>query len=173
MYTLLVGEGSVRRVVRAVVPLPAVGKAVAGKSTDACVRYIGGICTHHRNDTFIFGLKPHFLKGCISVSLSPKFRFMKINCGYWLTPFLSPPPQYMHRKKRFTSFPSPAGTSLTKLPLGRNNSVMTSLFPPRESLVVTSRLGTGNSRIFFLRCALLSMIVNHISSFVYQDYCIS
>ncbi len=39
--------------------------------------------------------------------------------------------------------------SLTKLPLGRNNSVMTSLFPPRESLVVTSRLGTGNSRSFF------------------------
>ncbi len=33
-----------------------------------------------------------------------------------------------HRKKRFTSFPSPAGMSLTKLPLGRNNSVMTSLF---------------------------------------------
>jgi hypothetical protein len=57
-----------------------------------------------------------------------------------------------HRKKRFTSFPSPAGMSLTKLPLGRNNSVMTSLFPPRESLVVTSRLGTGNSRTFFLRC---------------------
>ncbi len=39
--------------------------------------------------------------------------------------------------------------SLTKLPLGRNNSVMASLFPPRESLVVTSRLGTGNSRTFF------------------------
>jgi hypothetical protein len=58
----------------------------------------------------------------------------------------------LHRKKRFTSFPSPAGKSLTKLPLGRNNSVMTSLFPPRESLVVTSRLGTGNSRTFFLRC---------------------
>jgi hypothetical protein len=52
-------------------------------------------------------------------------------------------------KKRFTSFPSPAGMSLTKLPLGRNNSVMTSLFPPRESLVVTSRVGTGNSRTFF------------------------
>jgi hypothetical protein len=51
--------------------------------------------------------------------------------------------QVIHRKKRFTSFPSPAGMSLTKLPLGRNNSVMTSLFPPRESLVVTSRLGTG------------------------------
>ncbi len=55
----------------------------------------------------------------------------------------------LHRKKRFTSFPSPAGMSLTKLPLGRNNSVTTSLFPPRESLVVTSRLGTGNSRTFF------------------------
>ncbi len=58
----------------------------------------------------------------------------------------------VHRKKRFTNFPSPAGMSLTKLPLGRNNSVMTSLFPPRQSLVVTSRLGTGNSRTFFLRC---------------------
>ncbi len=56
-----------------------------------------------------------------------------------------------HRKKRFTSFPSPAGKSLTKLPLGRNNPVMTSLFPLKESLVVTSRLGTGNSRTFFLR----------------------
>ncbi len=29
---------------------------------------------------------------------------------------------------------------------------MTSFLPPRESLVVTSRLGTGNSRTFFLRC---------------------
>jgi hypothetical protein len=61
----------------------------------------------------------------------------------------------IHRKKRFTSIPSPAGISLTKLRLGRNNSVMTSLFPPRESLVVTSRLGTGNSRTFFLRCSEL------------------
>jgi hypothetical protein len=56
---------------------------------------------------------------------------------------------HIHRKKRFTSFLSPAGMSLTKFPLGRNNSVMTSLFPPREGLVVTSRLGTGNSRTFF------------------------
>jgi hypothetical protein len=55
----------------------------------------------------------------------------------------------LHRKKRFTSFPSPAGMSLAKLPLGRNNSVMTSLFPPRESLVVTSRLGTGTREPFF------------------------
>ncbi len=49
----------------------------------------------------------------------------------------------IHRKKRFPSFPSPAGMSITKLPLGRNNSVMTSLFPPRESLVVTSHPGWG------------------------------
>jgi hypothetical protein len=48
---------------------------------------------------------------------------------------LLPVTKIMHRKKRFTSFPSPAGMSLTKLPLGRNNSVLTSLFPPRESLV--------------------------------------
>ncbi len=60
-------------------------------------------------------------------------------------------------KQRFTSFPSPAGMSLTKLPLGRNNSVMTSLFPPRESLVVTSRLGRGNSRTFFYGVETLQM----------------
>jgi hypothetical protein len=65
--------------------------------------------------------------------------------GFFYIPYLNK----VHRKKRFTSFPSPAGMSLTKLPLRRNNSVMTSLFPPRESLVVTSRLGTGNSRTFF------------------------
>jgi hypothetical protein len=55
----------------------------------------------------------------------------------------------VHHKKRFTSFPFPAGMSLTKLRLGRNDLVMTSLFPPSESLVVASRLGTGNSRTFF------------------------
>jgi hypothetical protein len=66
-----------------------------------------------------------------------------------------------HRKKRFTSFPSPAGMSLTKLPMGRNNPVMTSLFPPRESLVVTSRLETGNSRTFFLRCKLECRLVGN------------
>ncbi len=65
--------------------------------------------------------------------------------------------QSIHRKKRFTSFPSPAGMSLTKLPLGRNTSVMTSLFPPRESMAVTSRLGTGNSRTFFFTVQLSSL----------------
>ncbi len=65
----------------------------------------------------------------------------------------------MHRKKRFTSFPSPAGMSLTKLPLSRKNSVMTSLFPPRESLVVTFRLRTGNSRTFFYSVSSLGRYV--------------
>ncbi len=64
----------------------------------------------------------------------------------------------VHRKKRFTSFPSSAGMSLTKLPVGRINSVMTSLFPPRESLVVTSRLGTRNFRTFFFRCKILTIL---------------
>jgi hypothetical protein len=40
--------------------------------------------------------------------------------------------------------------SLTNSPwAGICNSVMTSLFPPRESLIVTSWLGPGNSRTFF------------------------
>jgi hypothetical protein len=61
----------------------------------------------------------------------------------------------IHRKKRFTSFPSPAGMSLTKLPLGRNNSVMTSLFPPRESLVVHG-IPAGDVKLanLFLRCTV-------------------
>jgi hypothetical protein len=61
----------------------------------------------------------------------------------------------LHRKKRFTSFPSPAGMSLTELPQGRNNSVMTSLFPPRKSLVVTSQLGTETREPFFMVCMSL------------------
>jgi hypothetical protein len=73
----------------------------------------------------------------------------------------------IHRKKRFPSFPqSPAGISLTKLPNGRNNSVMTSLFPPMESLVVTSRLGTGNSGTFFLRCTTPPVRLSNITALV-------
>ncbi len=47
---------------------------------------------------------------------------------------------------------------------------MTSLFPPRESLVVTSRLGTGNSRTFFLRCMLSHLIISFFlpKSLLYQ-----
>jgi hypothetical protein len=55
----------------------------------------------------------------------------------------------LHRKKRFTSFPYPAGMSLTKLPLGRNNSVMTSLFPPRESFGSDIPAGDGKLTVLF------------------------
>ncbi len=52
--------------------------------------------------------------------------------------------------KKVNEFPvSSRDVTITRLPLGRNNSVETSLFPLRES---TSRLGTRNSRTFFLRC---------------------
>jgi hypothetical protein len=46
--------------------------------------------------------------------------------------------------------------SLTKLPLGRKNIFMTSLFP-----LVTSRLGTGNSRTFFYGAWTSSCIKNY------------
>jgi hypothetical protein len=48
-------------------------------------------------------------------------------------------------------FPSPAGMSLTKLSLGGNNLYMTSLFPPRESLVsdILAGVGTETSKSFF------------------------
>jgi hypothetical protein len=55
-----------------------------------------------------------------------------------------------HRKKRFLIFPYPAGTSLTKLSLGGNNLFMTSLFPPRESLVSDIPARDGNiEKLFF------------------------
>ncbi len=58
----------------------------------------------------------------------------------------------VHRKKSFSIFPSPAGMSLSKLSLGRNNSYMTSLFPTRESLVSDILAGGGNIKKLFLRC---------------------
>jgi hypothetical protein len=64
----------------------------------------------------------------------------------------------MHRKKRFTSFPSPAGMSLTKLPLGRNNSVMTSLFRSRESLGSDILAGDGKLANLFLRCGAIQIL---------------
>ncbi len=61
--------------------------------------------------------------------------------------YINPEWRYIHRKKRFSSFPSLAGMSLTKLPLGRNNSVVTSLFPPKESLVFGSDIPAGNGKL--------------------------
>jgi hypothetical protein len=57
---------------------------------------------------------------------------------------------WLHRKKRLSSFPSPAGMSLTKLPLGRNNSVMTSLFPPKGEFGSDIPAGDGKlANLFF------------------------
>jgi hypothetical protein len=58
----------------------------------------------------------------------------------------------IHHKKSFSIFPSPAGMSLTKLFLGGNNLYMTSLFPPKESLVSDIPAGDGNIEKLFLRC---------------------
>jgi hypothetical protein len=55
----------------------------------------------------------------------------------------------MHRKKSFAIFPSPA-----KLSLGGNNLFMTSLFPPRESLVSDIPAGDGNIEKLFSGCVL-------------------
>jgi hypothetical protein len=44
-------------------------------------------------------------------------------------------------------FPSPAGMSLTKISLARNNLII----PVRESLI-SDRLGTGKQQTFFLQC---------------------
>ncbi len=51
---------------------------------------------------------------------------------------------FVHRKKSFSIFPSPARMSLTKLSLGGNNDVIYKFFPPRESLVSDiPAVGTG------------------------------
>jgi hypothetical protein len=60
----------------------------------------------------------------------------------------------VHRKKSFSIFPSPAGMSLTIFSLGGNNLYMTSLFPPRESLVSDIPAGDGNIEKLFVRCSL-------------------
>jgi hypothetical protein len=58
----------------------------------------------------------------------------------------------LHRKKSFSIFPSPAGMSLTKLSLGGKNLFMTSLFPPRDSLVRDIPSGDGDIEKLLLRC---------------------
>ncbi len=59
----------------------------------------------------------------------------------------------VHRKKSFSIFPSPAEMSLTKVSLGGNNLYLTSLFPPRESLVSDIPAGDGNiEKLFYGVC---------------------
>jgi hypothetical protein len=64
----------------------------------------------------------------------------------------------IHTKKSFSIFPSPAGMSLTKLSLGGNNLYMTSLFPPKESLVSDIPAGDGNIEKLVLRYAPLQYV---------------
>ena len=52
-------------------------------------------------------------------------------------------------QKNFSIFLSPAGMSLTKLSLGGNILYMTSLFPPRESLVSGIPAGNGDIEKLF------------------------
>jgi hypothetical protein len=54
--------------------------------------------------------------------------------------------------KIFTIFPAPDGMWLTKLSLGGSKSYVTSLFPPRESLVSDIPAGNGNIEKLYLRC---------------------
>ncbi len=67
----------------------------------------------------------------------------------------------LHCKKSFSIFPSPAGMSLTKLSLGGNNLYMTSLFPPRKSLVIDIPAGDGNIKKLFLQCGHSIAYVAH------------
>ncbi len=68
----------------------------------------------------------------------------------------------VHRKKKFTSFPSPAGMSLTKLPLDRNNSVMTSLFPPGRVWWWHPGWGRETREPFFYGVDLQSLFGLHV-----------
>ncbi len=70
------------------------------------------------------------------------YTFRSFNITYSIT-------LYIHmavRKKRFASFPSPAGMSLP------NNDVRTELFLPRGSLVSDIPAGDGKLVNLFLRC---------------------
>ncbi len=68
----------------------------------------------------------------------------------------------LHRKKNFSIFPCPAGMWLS---LGGNNLYMTSLFPPRESLVSDIPAGDGNiEKLFYGVLLTLCSCCEDISS---------
>jgi hypothetical protein len=64
---------------------------------------------------------------------------------------------FLHRQKRFSIFPSPAGKSLTKLSLVGNNDVIYKLFPSRESFVSDIPVGDGNIEKLFYGVSAESM----------------
>ncbi len=74
----------------------------------------------------------------------------------------------IHCKKSFSTFPSPAGISLTKLSLGGNYDVIDKLFLPRESLVCDIPAGDGKIAILFLKC---SMSLTHLKWWPAAWYC--
>jgi hypothetical protein len=69
---------------------------------------------------------------------------LRINCIFAQLP--------VHHKKSFSILPSPAGMSLTKLPVGGNYDVMYKLFLLRESLVSDIPAWGREYRKAFLRC---------------------
>jgi hypothetical protein len=68
---------------------------------------------------------------------------------------------YVHRKKCFSIFPSPAGMSLTKHSLGGNNDVIFKLYPP---LVSDIPAGDVNIVKLFLGCTLSSSCPSFLAS---------
>ncbi len=69
--------------------------------------------------------------------------------------------RWIHRKKRFTSFLSPAGMSLTKLPLGSYDDIIPAQGEFGSDIPA---VGTGNSRTFFLRCKETLVTSRHTAS---------
>jgi hypothetical protein len=72
-------------------------------------------------------------------------------------------------QKKLATFPSPAGMSLTKLPLGG----LILIFPPRESLVSDIPAGDGNVGNFFY--SVVSQNIKHgvfLSRFGYPPLCV-
>ncbi len=67
----------------------------------------------------------------------------------------------VHCRKRLAAFPYPAGMSLTKLSLARNNKII----PGQGEWLVTSRLGTGKSLTFFYSDSLYVPPAERVFSF--------
>ncbi len=99
-------------------PLLTVEAAVNGdsKSTNergpSLVGSLGLSCRYHR---FLF---------CLGCSSQPSMKYFSLR--WTLFHFLCPhrPASWIHRKKRLTTFTSPARMSLTKLSLSRNNLII-------------------------------------------------
>jgi hypothetical protein len=70
----------------------------------------------------------------------------------------------LHRKKSFSIFPSPAGMSLTKLSLGKNNDDIYKIFLPRESFVSDILAGEGNiEKLFFYFFTVYAGVDNNLT----------